>query len=139
MQVLPQVLVGISAGLVFALGAIHLLYTFRGRKLLPRDSALLSSMKHIAPVISDQTTMWKAWIGFNASHSMGAMLFGLIYGYLSVFESDLLFGSMYLASVGFAMLAGLFLLGRRYWFWIPNLGISISLGCFVAGIVTSRL
>jgi hypothetical protein len=23
--------------------------------------------------------MWKAWVGFNVSHSMGLMLFGLIY------------------------------------------------------------
>ena len=27
----------------------------------------------------------KAWIGFNISHSLGALLFGVIYGYLAVF------------------------------------------------------
>jgi hypothetical protein len=133
---LPKILVGLSAVIIFVLGTIHLLYTFWGRKLLPRDSELQSLMNDVSPVISDQTTMWKAWVGFNASHSLGAILFGLIYGYLSVFEADLLFGSIYLTSVGIAMLAGLFMLGRRYWFNVPFTGISISLACFLGGVVT---
>jgi hypothetical protein len=139
MQILARLLVGLSAAIILSLGALHLLYTFWGRKLLPRDSDLQSSMNIISPVISDQTTMWKAWVGFNASHSMGAILFGLIYGYLAVFEAELFFGSIYLTFVGLAMLSGLFLIGRRYWFSIPNLGISISLACFVAGVVSWRL
>ena len=132
---LPRILVGLSAGIIFTLGSIHLLYTFWGRKLLPRDSALQASMNDVSPVISSQTTMWKAWIGFNASHSMGAILFGLIYGYFAVSEPDLLFGSIYLTSVGIAMLVGLFFLGKRYWFSAPVTGISISLVCFVSGVV----
>lgn len=131
---LPRVLVGLSAGIILTLGGVHLLYTFWGRKLLPRDPELQSSMKDVSPVISDQTTMWKAWVGFNASHSMGAILFGSIYGYLAAFEADLLFGSIYLTLVGLVMLAGLFLLGRRYWFSAPFVGISISLACFVSGV-----
>ena len=131
---LPRILVGFSAGIILTLGGVHLLYTFWGRKLLPRDPELQSSMKDVSPVISDQTTMWKAWVGFNASHSMGAILFGSIYGYLAAFEADLLFGSIYLTLVGLVMLAGLFLLGRRYWFSAPFVGISISLVCFVSGV-----
>jgi hypothetical protein len=92
-------------------------------------------MNNVSPKISDQTTMWRAWVGFNASHSMGAILFGLIYGYLSVFEADLLFGSVYLLTVGIAMLSGLVLLAQRYWFAAPLAGISVSLACFVTGIV----
>jgi hypothetical protein len=133
---LPKILVGLSAAIILALGTIHLLYTFCGQKLMPRDPELLSSMEDVSPVISDQTTMWKAWIGFNASHSMGAILFGLIYGYLAVFESDLLFESIYLTSVGIAMLVGLVWLGRRYWFNVPFTGISVALVCFLGGVVT---
>lgn len=131
---LPRVLVGLSAGIIFTLGAAHLLYTFWGRKLLPRDPELQASMNDVSPVISDQTTMWKAWVGFNASHSMGAILFGLIYGYLAAFEADLLFGSVYLTLVGLLMLAGLFLLARHYWFSAPFAGISASLVCFLGGV-----
>ncbi len=28
-------------------------------------------MQQVSPVITRQTTMWKAWVGFNASHSYG--------------------------------------------------------------------
>ena len=132
---LSIILVSASAAIILTLGVVHLLYTFTGPKLLPRDSELQSAMKVASPVISKETTMWKAWIGFNASHSMGAILFGLIYGYLSLFHADLLFGSVFLTFVGFAMLTGLFLLGRRYWFSVPFIGITISLICFVGGII----
>jgi divalent metal cation (Fe/Co/Zn/Cd) transporter len=136
---LSSVLVGLSAGLILILGAAHLLYTFVGRRLVPRDSELQASMNNVSPNISDQTTMWRAWIGFNASHSMGAILFGLIYGYLAVFEVDLLFGSVFLLSVGIAMLGGYVVLARRYWFAAPLAGISVSLICFVSGVIVSRL
>ena len=33
-------------------------------------------MKKVAPRISGDMTMWKAWIGFHVSHSIGLMLFG---------------------------------------------------------------
>ena len=134
---LPRVLVSLSAVVILALGVIHLLYTFWGPKLLPRDSELHSAMKDVSPVISTETTMWKAWVGFNASHSMGAILFGLTYAYLAVLQPTLLFDSIYLLSVGFAMLAGLFLLGKRYWFSIPFRGITFSLACYTVGISLS--
>lgn len=133
---LPRLLIGLSAGIILTLGTIHLLYTFRGRKLLPRDSELHAAMQNVAPGISSQTTMWKAWIGFNASHSMGAILFGAIYGYLAAFEAGILFGSFYLTLVGFVMLAGLLLLAKRYWFSAPVTGIAVSLACYVFGVAT---
>lgn len=133
----PIVLVSLGAGVILALGIIHLVYTFWGPKLLPRDSELLSAMKVVSPVISKETTMWNAWLGFNASHSMGAILFGMIYGYLALFHPDMLFHSIYLISAGFAMLAGFFLLARRYWFSIPYLGITFSLACYATGIIWS--
>ena len=54
-----------------------------GPKLTPRDPELQSSMSQIAPVITKETTMWRAWVGFNASHSVGAILFGLVFGFLA--------------------------------------------------------
>ena len=138
-HMLPKILVILSAGVIMALGVGHLYYTFCSPKLLPRDSKLQSAMKAVSPVISNETTMWKAWVGFNASHSMGAILFGLIYGYLALVHPDLLFDSIYLTAVGFLMLTGFFLLGRLYWFSVPFLGITFSLACYTGGIVMSRV
>ena len=73
-----KILMALSSSIVFALGVAHLVYTFRGPKLTPRDPALQISMSQISPVITKQTTMWRCWVGFNASHSMGLVLFGFV-------------------------------------------------------------
>ncbi len=50
--------------------------------------------------------MWRAWVGFNASHSMGLILFGLVFGFLALAQDHLLFHSPFLLVVGLAMLGG---------------------------------
>ncbi len=74
----------LSAGIVFTLGVIHFVYTFWGTKLTPRDPLLQISMSQISPVITKETTMWRCWVGFNASHSIGLILFGLVFGFLAM-------------------------------------------------------
>ncbi|MGB8420566.1 LIC_13387 family protein [Paraburkholderia sp.] len=129
-----RILMVLSASMMFALGVAHLVYTFWGPKLTPRDPALQISMSQISPVISKQTTMWRAWVGFNVSHSMGAILFGLVFGFLALAHGQLLFRSPFLLVVGLAMLGAYAVLGKIYWFSAPFTGICISLACYVAGI-----
>lgn len=136
-NIAAQILMLLSAVIILTLGLIHLVYTFRGSKLTPRDPTLQISMSRISPVITGETTMWRCWVGFNASHSMGAILFGLVYGFLAVAHGDLLFRSVFLLVVGLAMLGGLLALGKAYWFSIPFGGIGAALACYVAGIAVS--
>jgi len=133
-----KILMVLSASIIFTLGVIHLVYTFWGPKLTPRDPALQISMSQISPVITKETTMWRAWVGFNASHSMGAILFGLLFGYLALAHGQLLFQSPFLLAVGLAMLVGFAVLGKVYWFSAPFTGICISLACYVGSIALSR-
>src|SRR2546423_4828768 len=123
-----------SAGIILTLGVIHLVYTFWGNKLTPRDPALQTQMTEISPVLTRETTMWRAWIGFNASHSSGAILFGLTYGYLAVAQREVLFNSPFFVVVGLAMLAGWLFVGKFYWFSVPFRGICIALVCYVFSI-----
>lgn len=127
-------LMTICAAIVLLLGSIHLLYTFAGNRLAPRDATLVAHMAAVHPVLTRETTIWKAWVGFNASHSMGAMLFGLVYGYLALVQGAMLFASAYLLTLGFLMLAGLTVLAKRYWFRIPLVGCSVALACYVAAV-----
>jgi hypothetical protein len=131
----PYLLTG-SAAVLLLLGLLHLLYTFHGPKLLPREADLQERMKAVSPVISRETTMWKAWVGFNASHSFGAILFGLVYGYLALVHAPFLFGSRFLLSVGLVLLAGYAFLGARYWFSIPFRGIVLSLTLYVLALIS---
>jgi len=130
------VLMVASASVLFLLGSLHLIYTFAGPKLTPRDPALRIHMENVSPIITSETTMWRCWIGFNASHSMAAMLFGLVYGFLALAHSGLLFSSPYLLAVGWITVAGFFVLGKLYWFSVPFLGISVSLACYTASLIS---
>src|SRR5256884_7687384 len=126
MATLSTSLIAASAAVILLLGLIHLLYTFRGRNLHPRDAQLEARLREVSPVITRETTMWKAWIGFNASHSYGAILFGLIYGYLAAAHREVLFNSPFLLAVGLALLAGWLFLGKVYFFSTPFRGIVIA-------------
>ena len=139
MDALPSYLIAASALVILALGCLHLLLTFRGNRLHPRESGLMERMQNSNPVITRETTMWKAWIGFNASHSYGAMLFGLSFVYLALWHGELLFSSVYLLGLGLLFLGGYVFLGKRYWFSRPNAGILLATGLYVAALVLSQL
>ena len=129
-----SLLIAASAAVIFLLGLAHLLFTFATNKFSPRDAVLEEQMKRVSPVLTRETTMWKAWIGFNASHSMGALLFGAVYGYLALFQMALLSLPGFFAVLGLVYLLGYFVLGRRYWFSVPFRGIALSLALYVAGL-----
>jgi len=133
-----RILMVISASIIFTLGVIHFVYTFWGPKLMPRDRTLQISMSQVSPVITKETTMWRCWVGFNISHSMGLILFGLVFGFLAVAHSQLLFQSPFLLVVGLAMLGGFVVLCKIYFFSVPLAGVSVSLACYIASIVVSR-
>ena len=133
-----RILMVLSASIIFTLGVVHLAYTFWGAKLTPRDPALEISMSQIAPVITKETTMLRAWVGFNASHSMGLILFGLVFGYLALVHGQLLFQSPFLLLVGLAMLGGFVVLCKVYFSRPPLTGVCISLACYLASIALSR-
>lgn len=133
---LASALIAASAAVIFGLGLIHLIYTFHGPKLHPRDPELEKQMKSVSPVITRQTTMWKAWVGFNASHSYGALLFGAVYGYLALAHGAVLFQSPFLLALGALMLAGYVVLGKLYWFSVPYRGILVASVLYAAGLIT---
>jgi len=92
-------------------------------------------MKQVAPRISGEMTMWKAWIGFNVSHSMGLILFGLIFGYLTMCRWEVLLHSYFLVGLGLLVLVIYIVLAHIYWFRAPLMGVSLATLFYVAGLV----
>ena len=135
MSTLPPLLIAASAAIIFALGALHLWYTFVGNKLHPRDDLLRERLEQVSPVITRETTMWNAWIGFNASHSYGALLFGAVYGYLALVHAAFLFQSWFLLSLGLLVLLAYAVLGKRYWFSVPFRGIVMATALYAIALV----
>ncbi len=137
MSIIAPWLVAASAAVILLLGLVHLLYTFRGAQLHPRDATLEARMKEVSPVLTRQTTMWKAWIGFNASHGFGAIFFGAVYGYLALAHASLLFQSPFLLLSGLALLAGYVFLGKRYWFSVPLRGIVVAAALYAVALIVN--
>ncbi|MCZ4317212.1 hypothetical protein O4H66_27750 [Comamonadaceae bacterium G21597-S1] len=133
-MLLQSYLVAASAVIILSLGVAHLWLTFAGTALHPRGTSLRAAMEHEHPHLTRQTTMWRAWVGFNASHSLGAILFGLMYGYFAVVAPETLFQSPYLLAVGLILLLAYVALGKRYWFSVPFRGIVLATVLYIAAI-----
>lgn len=139
MNRLAPILVACSAGIVLLLGVLHLTYTFLGPKLLPRDRELKAHMEQVSPVITRETTIWKVWVGVNATHSCSLILFALVYGYLALAHGDFLFRSLFLLGVGLVLLVFYVFLARMYFFSVPFgllLGATLLYG---AALIVGRL
>ncbi len=137
MPAAASLLVTASAAIVLVLGLLHLLYTFGGTKLHPREPGTVRAMQQSAPRITRQTTIWRAWIGFNASHSLGLISFGLIYACLALTSPALLFGSIFLSVLGLVLLAAYVVLSRRYFFSVPFRGVVLATALYIAGLIAA--
>src|SRR5882757_2366145 len=129
------ILIAASAAVLGALGCIHLLYTYHGNKLDPRDPTVREAMERANPVITRQTTVWRATKGFNASHRLGIIAFAMVYGYLALWRSDVLGGSLFLLALGMAVLLAYLALARRYFFSIPFRGVALACALYASGWV----
>jgi hypothetical protein len=134
---LSQISISTSAALMLIVGAMHLRATLFGSKLRPRDPELEARMKHVPLVITDKTSMWRGWIAFNATQSLGFMLFGALYGYLSMFHFQMLLQARFVLVVGAVFLASLLVLAKRYLFKGPVVAFGACLALYVAGVVAA--
>ncbi|GLQ30021.1 LIC_13387 family protein [Litoribrevibacter albus] len=136
---MEQALIIISTAIFGMLGVAHLILTFYSRKFEARDTEVTTAMKHTSPVITKETSVWDAWIGFNASHSLGALMIPLFYIPLALTHPNLLLpGSYYF--VVLLVLAGSYLfLAKRYWFKVPFRGIALANLCLWGAFIMSFL
>ena len=127
---MAQILIIIGASIFGILGTIHLLYTFFTNKLDPYDSSVTRAMKDTSPILTKETSIWNAWVGFNASHSLGAMLVAAVYiplgtSYFYIIQQSVWF-SFLPVLIGLSYL----ILAKIYWFKIQFFGVLISTICF---------
>jgi hypothetical protein len=128
-----------GAAIFLALGTLHLLYTFFTNKFNARNKDVTDVMKNTSPVLTRDTTMWKAWIGFNASHSAGAIFFGLInivlaFQYFAIIQDSPALHFLNIITALFYLW-----LGKKYWFKVPFTGILISSLCFITATIIQFL
>lgn len=130
-----QWLLGISGAIYFGLGTLHLSYTFFTPKFKPFDASVEEGMKRTNPLLTRQTTMWKAWMGFNGSHSTGAMFFGFVLLYFALGKQRTFEDSIVLQVAAVLNSIFYFFLAKVYWFRIPLTGIVLATACLVLSVI----
>lgn len=126
----------ILGGAVFGvLGVLHTIHTLldlrNPLRLAPVDPSVAHAMANsVLRLSGGRTDMWRAWIGFNFSHSLGVLLVAVL-ALWAGFRTKML-------PVGIIMPA-LTLIGcvyevlaLLYWFRIPTIGVAVGTGCFAA-------
>ena len=121
------------------LGAVHIVYSLmdvrRPRKLTPYDDSVRLAMQASTLVLTRQTTMWRAWLGFNLSHGIGVLFFGLVYLVLALNDFSLLSKVWPLPVLAVVVSASYWLLSIKYWFHIPAIGSGTGTICFITSLV----
>ncbi len=132
---IEQTLLIIGAAIFGILGTAHLLFTFFTNKFNAFDKSVTKAMKSTSPVLTKETTMWNAWVGFNASHSLGAMLVAAFYVPLVITNMAFIRESIWFSILPVIVGVAYLLLAKKYWFKIPFIGILISTICFTGAAI----
>ncbi len=133
---MAQILIITGAAIFGILGSVHLIYTFFTNKFDPYDLSAKDAMPGTSLVLTKDTTVWKAWIGFNASHSLGAMLIAAFYIPLALWDFAVIENSLWFTWLPVITGLSYLFLAKKYWFNIPFIGILISSACFITAAVT---
>ena len=127
---------GIAGAIYGLLGALHAVYTLADlrspRRIVPDDPAVIAAMQTSKIRLTrGESSVWQGWVGFNLSHSLGAVLFGAVVVLVGRSEAS------------FQAQAGVFLplanvvsvcylaIGLRCWFRAPLIGIALAGVCFL--------
>ena len=132
---MEQILLIVGASIFGVLGTMHLLYTFFTNKFEAYDPSVTEAMKGTSPILTRETSVWNAWVGFNASHSLGAMLVAGVYIPLSIYHFNIIQQSVWFSFLPAVIGLSYLMLAKKYWFKIPLIGILISTVCFIGAAV----
>ncbi|MCF2910069.1 hypothetical protein L1285_17280 [Pseudoalteromonas sp. DL2-H2.2] len=120
-----------GASIFGLLGLLHLIYTFFSKKFDPYNLAVKEAMLNTSPRITKQTNMWQAWVGFNASHSLGAIFFAAFFIPLCINHFDVVAGSLWFSILPSVVGVSYLLLAKKDWFKVPFTGILVSSACLI--------
>jgi len=131
-----QLLIAFGATLLGFFGTLHIVYTFFTNKLEPRDAATAAAMKATNPVLTRRANFWEGWIGFNATHGLGMLLFAATYLVLAFSHMSWLRDSPTLTWLSVAGSATYLAIARRYFFRTPIIGAAVATACFLGAAFT---
>lgn len=137
----------ISGSIIFIMGLCHGLGTmwdffaptFFTPVQLDVRFAMSDTSVALATMFKGNSNFWKAWLGFNLSHSLGACIFGALCFILARKHFTLVEQSRPLR-IGLLSVFSLYLLmSVMFWFYLPTIGISLALFfCFKSMVALEK-
>lgn len=122
-------------------GGLHALLSLAGapRYVIPRDRSVKPAMEgtrlqyggSVAP------SMWRAWLGFNISHGLGALIFGLLCLLIATHDFTLVENIAAIRPLTIAVSAAYIVLSLRFWYYGPAIITGIAAACFSIATVLS--
>jgi len=127
---------GIAGTIYGLLGALHAAYTLLDirdpRRIVPDDPAVIAAMQTSKIRLTrGESTVWQGWVGFNLSHSLGALMFSAACFIVAACLRRFAFSPWVLLVLA-GVSAVYLLLAAQYWFRIPILGTAVATACLAA-------
>lgn len=134
-----QILLSIAAAIIILLGGFHGFLTIRDlydpRSFTPTDDSVRKAMQNQPIRLHPSTDLWKAWLGFNLSHSLGLLVAGGTLLAIALFDPELFINHLSIQLSALAV-AGIYLvLSLKFWFSSPAIGSGIITLCIFAAIL----
>lgn len=129
----------IFGSIIFGLlGVLHMLLTFFTNSFDLRNTELMQTLKQTNLRLNEDLSMWKAWIGFNASHSSGIIFIAVTNCFLAIrfypmIQKNDWYFIFSICTIGFYVF-----LAWKYWFTPPLIGTSVTLVLYIAAYVLTK-
>ena len=122
-----------GAWVLFSMGLGHALASivdiFHPFLFTPVEEGVKQVMLESTMMITDRTSIWMAWLGFNISHGLGIASFTFLLIILVRHDLNYLIYIKHLLPLALFVTGIYFMLCIIFWFFLPAVGCSIVLGC----------
>ena len=136
---MAQILLSVGGTIILLMGIGHFLLTLRDvwkpTSFTPAEESVRLAMQGAQLRFSRRINLWDSWLGFNLSHSMGAIMFGAALLYAAQVHLAAFLESGTLKAVAVLVPLVYLVVAVRFWFWGPVLGISVVLLCILGAVL----
>lgn len=130
-----------GASIFLILGILHGVLTLKDlrnpRTFTPPDEALRLAMQNSSIAIHPHTNLWRAWLGFNLSHSLGLLMFGGTFLAIGLFYFSIFAQILWVQICALYISAIYLLMSLKFWFSQPAIAAGIAFTCFVLAATLS--
>ena len=130
---MARALVFIGAAIFIALGTTHGLLALRDisnpKAFTPIDPNVRQAMQGARLAFNPRANVWQAWLGFNISHSLGLLMFGVATAWRGWrIETVAVTGPLLAVAIVIGLIY--FILSMRFWFYAPAVASAVGTTCF---------